>query len=298
MIGSLLNAMREKDETGKPRTSMALREHIRCPLKRYYHDLIKHHGFTAPNPAADLADYMGRQLSKRARKTTAYAHFTQDEAPELFRVAAEHFPRYLAFIGCGALAGMRWGEAAGLIRSDIQWSKGVIHLQREWCYEARVVKDLKDHENRYVPMPTQLAEWLRAHLEAVDLEAQVQRWTDEQRALVFPNRVGRHMHHPTFLTDVWRPLLAAAKLPYRKAHALRHSFATWCLEGNPKLGFPPQNILRVRDWLGHSSVEETERYAHVNSVNAGGMLDALGAAVVAKSGNRRHSVSLTEASAR
>jgi hypothetical protein len=67
---------------------------------------------------------------------------------------------------------------------------------------------------------------------------------------------------------------------------------------DPALGFAPQNILRVRDWLGHSSVEETERYAHVNSVNAGGMLDALGAAVVAKNGNARHSVSLTEASAR
>lgn len=33
-IGTLLNRMREKDDTGKPRTSMALREHVRCPLKR------------------------------------------------------------------------------------------------------------------------------------------------------------------------------------------------------------------------------------------------------------------------
>jgi hypothetical protein len=41
----------------------------------------------------------------------------------------------------------------------------------------------------------------------------------------------------------------------------------------------------------------TERYAHVNSVNADGMLDALGAVVVATNGNGRHSVSLTESGA-
>ena len=43
---------------------------------------------------------------------------------------------------------------------------------------------------------------------------------------------------------------------------MRHTFAMWLLEG--RAGVEPENILRVRDWgLGHSSVEETERYAHV-----------------------------------
>src|SRR5258705_6411008 len=105
------------------------------------------------------------------------------------------------------------------------------------------------------------------------------------------------MHHPSFFRLVWKPLLRATKLPYRKPHALRHSFATWCLEGNAALGLAPQNPLRVRDWLGHSSVEETERYAHVNSVNVGGTLDGLGAVVVADEGRRRQSASLREASA-
>ena len=32
---------------------------------------------------------------------------------------------------------------------------------------------------------------------------------------------------------VWQPLLAAATLPYRKPHAMRHSYAAWMLDAVP-----------------------------------------------------------------
>jgi integrase len=76
----------------------------------------------------------------------------------------------------------------------------------------------------------------------------------------------------------------AAGLPYRKVHALRHSFATWGLEGDHTNGLPAENILRVRDWMDHASVEETERYAHVNSMGATAALDAL-SELVSRHGN-------------
>jgi len=161
MLGSVLDWMRAKRENGQPRTSMALRAHVRWPLKAYYADLIKRHGFTGASPAADLKDYMGRQVSERARKATKDPYFTQEEASALFAACRAHAPRYVAFIGCQLLAGMRWGEAAGLKREDIHWSKGVMHLRRTWVSRARVLKDLKDHEDRYVPMARQVAELLR-----------------------------------------------------------------------------------------------------------------------------------------
>ena len=56
---------------------------------------------------------------------------------------------------------------------------------------------------------------------------------------------------------VWQPLLAAAKLPYRKPHAMRHSYATWMLEAGADLRW-------VKDQLGHASIEETEgTYGHL-----------------------------------
>jgi len=51
--------------------------------------------------------------------------------------------------------------------------------------------------------------------------------------------------------------VGASKLPYRKPHAMRHSYATWMLEGGADLRW-------VKDQLGHASIEETEgTYGHL-----------------------------------
>lgn len=43
---------------------------------------------------------------------------------------------------------------------------------------------------------------------------------------------------------------------------MRHTFATWALEGNEEKGIQPAPILAVRDWMGHASVQETGGYLH------------------------------------
>ena len=106
------------------------------------------------------------------------------------------------------------------------------------------------------------------------LEGQVKEWTPDQRALVFPNSRGKIGRYSVFLSHVWQPLLLKAGLRYRKPHSMRHTFATWALEGNEEKGIPPAPILAVRDWMGHASVQETEGYlhrskaSHVKAVNA------------------------------
>jgi Phage integrase family len=69
--------------------------------------------------------------------------------------------------------------------------------------------------------------------------------------------VGRITRYGAFLELVWQPLLAAAKLPYRNPHAMRHSYATWMLEAGADLRW-------VKDQLGHASIDETEgTYGHL-----------------------------------
>ena len=102
----------------------------------------------------------------------------------------------------------------------------------------------------------------------------------EQRALVFPNRAGRIGGYSTFLEHVWSPLLAKAGLRYRKPHSMRHTFATWALEGNPAKGIAPVPIHHVRDWMGHASVEETERYLHAERARYARAVDGLDAYVL------------------
>jgi len=189
-------------------------------------------------------------------------HFRQEEGPQLFGTAAAAFPRWLAFIACCTLAGLRWGEAASLEGEDIDWKANVIHVRRTVCDKTGKVKATKDGEDRYVPLSRQLAGWLREHLQAVALEGQVKQWSPDQRALVFPNTRGRIGRYSTFMEHCWQPLLLKAGLRYRKPHSMRHTFATWALEGNEEKGIPPVPILAVRDWMGHASVQETEGYLH------------------------------------
>ena len=109
---------------------------------------------------------------------------------------------------------------------------------------------------RVVTLPPALLEALRAHIESVTLEGSVKEWTTEQRQLVFPNSRGRITHHGQFHELVWRPLLKAAGLPYRKYHATRHSTATWLLEDGA-------DIRWVSQQLGHASIAQTvDTYGH------------------------------------
>jgi integrase len=261
MIGAALDRARTAGPNGKKGKSLATQDQIRSPLRRFFREQIRKQGLPGPNPCDDLGDYMSKALSRRARHGKL-SYFTQAEGPTLFRACAAVYPRWLAFIGCCTLAGLRWGEAAALEHADIEFKAGVIHVQRTISDETGTVKACKDGEDRFVPLSPQLATWLRRHLEAVDLDGQLGEWSPEARALVFPNTRGHIGRHSTFMEHVWQPLLKAAKLKYRKPHSMRHTFATWALEGNEEKGIRPSPILAVRDWMGHASVQETEGYLH------------------------------------
>ncbi len=277
MIGAVLDRLRTASADGKPR-SLAVQEQIRSPLRRFYRDLIRKHGLPGPNPAADLKDYMGKYPSRRARQGR-FTYFTQEEGPALFGTCAAGFPRWLAFIGCCTLAGVRWGEAAALEWDDVDWRRSVLHVRRTVCDKTGAVNGCKDGEDRYVPLSRQLSAWLGEHRANVELEGQVREWTRDQRALVFPNRRGKIGRYSTFLEHVWQPLLLKAGLRYRKPHSMRHTFATWALEGNEERGIPPAPILAVRDWMGHASVEETEGYLHRDRARHAGAVNYLDAYV-------------------
>jgi len=130
-------------------------------------------------------------------------------------------------------------------------------VQRTWSESGGRVERCKDGEDRWVTVPASTLGPLRAHSEAMDLEATLNDWTPEQRQLIFPKSAARITRYGAFLELVWQPLLRNAALPYRKAHAMRHSYATWLLEAGA-------DIRWVRDQMGHASIGETEgTYGHL-----------------------------------
>jgi len=249
MLGGVIRRVREAGR------SLAIIDGIRNPLRSYYAELIEAKTLPGPNPAADLKPFIGRGVYRRA-KSSPLAFFSQEEGPQLVATARALFPRWHAFILTGLLAGLRWGESAALYKTDIDWTRGRLHVQRTFSSKGNRVEQCKDHDDRWVKASPALLAALRDHVDAIDLEGQVKGWTPEQRQLVFPNTVGRTVRHGHFVESVWELLLAKAGLPYRKYHATRHTYATWLIGDGADLQW-------VQGQMGHASIQQTsDTYAH------------------------------------
>jgi integrase len=108
-----------------------------------------------------------------------------------------------------------------------------------------------------------LLEALREHCEKVDLEGSTRGWRPEQRRLVFPSATGKVRSYTHFLESVWQPLLAKAKLSYRKFHSCRHTYASARLAAG-------EDIRVVQQALGHHSISLTVNIygSHIMHENA------------------------------
>jgi hypothetical protein len=97
---------------------------------------------------------------------------------------------------------------SALYINDIDWSRSRLHLQRTWSEDGGRIEATEDGEDRWVKLPASNLEALRAQVEAMALEAQLHRWTHEQRRLVFPNSQGKVTRYGAFSEHVWQPLRA------------------------------------------------------------------------------------------
>jgi len=85
---------------------------------------------------------------------------------------------------------------------------------------------------------------------------------------VFAHRKGKRIR---FMQNGFQAACTRAKIKGFRVHDLRHTFASWLVQG----GVP---LLEVAKLLGHSTIEMTERYAHLAPENlkaAVGVLDRL-----------------------
>jgi integrase len=75
--------------------------------------------------------------------------------------------------------------------------------------------------------------------------------------VVFPNRHGKPYHHGGGFDKTWRLIRKKAGLSHIRFHDLRHTFASW-LASSGKV-----DIYTLKELLGHSDIEMTQRYAHL-----------------------------------
>jgi integrase len=188
----------------------------------------------ASNPAR------GVKLPRRARRHNVYL-----TAEQLHRLAHQS-GRYRSLVLLLGVGGLRWGEAAALRVSDVDFLRRRIHLHRNAVVVGKTahVGTLKSGKNRSVALPGFVTDALAETCEG--------KGRDE---LLWPSATGGYLAPPSS-TGSWlsgavaRCQAADPTFPRITAHALRHTAASLAISAGA-------NVKVVQRMLGHASAAMT-----------------------------------------
>lgn len=228
-------------------------------------DVAVRDGLLASNPAAKV------KRPGVARQEARYL-----PAADVARLldAAKGLRYYVAVLVMAA-TGLRRGEVAGLLWSDLDLDKGELTVRHTLSRVdgALVLTEPKtDRSRRRVPLHsgvvTALKGWRTQQLQ--ERLAAGDQWTDS--GVVFATELGTMVDPRNMLRTVE---LAAAKAGIENvgAHTMRHSAAVAWLESGV-------HIKAAADLLGHSSISITgDLYGHTSDDTARAAVDGLGTAL-------------------
>lgn len=163
---------------------------------------------------------------------------TEDEARRLISAADSGLNHCLgAFIRLALNTGMRLNEMLKLEWHRVDLSNHRVHLEG---------RHTKSGRRRFIPLNRSAMQALRSLL-----EYRVEHCPRSNWVFVWPD--GRRV---TRLYEQFRTAKKRAGIEDFRIHDMRHTFASWLVSS----GVP---LTEVRDLLGHASVRETERYAHL-----------------------------------
>jgi integrase len=176
---------------------------------------------------------------------------------EIRRLLAAAHSRIRALLVTAVFTGLRASELRGLHWEDIDLRRGELHVRRRADRYCVIGPPKSKAGERTIPLGPMAANTLR--------EWKLARPDGE---LVFPTRTG-HVEHQTDLTRKLNVVQRAAKLfdkdgtPKYGMHALRHFYASWCINRRSDGGLElPAKTVQAR--LGHASIVMTlDRYGHL-----------------------------------
>jgi integrase len=239
------------DPRGRPKKvlSPGTTQRIVHLLSAFYGWLGKHQG-VPNNPVRALkgdGDIRDLLRSTHDPKRVPFLKRKEDVAA-LFQA----LPRSINIVyALGALAGLRPGEAVALEWEAVDFDAGLILVRRQ-LREGRLGVP-KSGKEREVPIVPSLSAVLKAW-----------RKQNPKAELVAPSLRKSTTGKTKFLN--WRTIKNAMKKALKKCglkpmtfyQAGRHTFASqWVLSGN--------SIYRLKEIMGHSSVQVIERYAHLTN---------------------------------
>ena len=160
------------------------------------------------------------------------------------------------------LHGLRSGELRGLkkkfveqnmvkIRNTLKRIK-VFESPSKYHYETKLIKPKSDSSIRTVNFPTEFSLILEQYLQEQELKWKENGLEFNDNSLIFTTKSCKPIEVSNFGRS-WKRFLKKLNIAYKKFHSIRDTYATKLI----RLG---ANITTVKELLGHSSIQITEKY--------------------------------------
>jgi integrase len=211
------------------------------------------------NVAQNVASDVSISTDKRGkRKLNAGVDIpTPDEIKRILGAASARFRPLLL---TAVFAGLRASELRGLRWEDIDLKRGELHVRQRADRYSVIGKPKSESGERTIPLGPHLLKTLKEWKLACP---------KGELGLVFPTNSGRIEHHSNIVRALKLVVVAAGlktkagRPKYAGLHALRHFYASWCINRRKDGGLElPAKVVQER--LGHASIVMTmDTYGHL-----------------------------------
>jgi integrase len=260
-VQRLLNALEKSNpkKTKQPSVgcSNSQLKDILLVLKMFY-TYATEQGYTLKNPCTSSITIPGDK-PKLAEVET----FSDDEIEKLRYAPLGNRLRLITLLALGT--GLRQGELLALKYSDI--ADGMVHVTSSLSKPITVVEKGKNttafsigepktkNSNRYVPLPKELQKEIDYHRKG-QLAERLSNGIGGEPTFIFTTPTGGHIA-ASALYRIYVALLEELGIPYKKFHALRHTYAS-------KLVQAGTDINTIQRLMGHTKIETTSIYFHTD----------------------------------
>jgi integrase len=233
--------------------SRAMAKKVLVSLKAVLKD-AQRRGDIAQNVALGVSIRGGRRSKLRAGIDIP----TRDEIRRIVHAASGSWRPLLL---TASFTGLRSSELRGLIWDNVDLKRGEIHVRQRADHFDAIGKPKSLAGERVVPLGPFLTNTLREWKLACP---------QSRLDLVFPTQLGNITKHARIIERGLIPTMIAAgvvnadgKAKYTGLHALRHFYASWCINRRSEGGLElPAKIVQER--LGHASITLTmDVYGHL-----------------------------------
>jgi integrase len=180
---------------------------------------------------------------------------------EVRAIIAQLDGRWRPFLLTAIFTGLRSSELRGLRWNDVDLKRVELHVRQRADRYHKMGQPKSEAGERTVPLLPMVVAALREWKLACP---------KGELNLVFPNTRGRIESHPNIIKRALHPVQVRAgvtdkrgKAKYTGLHALRHFYASWCINRRADGGLElPLKVVQHR--LGHSTIQMTaDTYGHL-----------------------------------